>query len=268
MNQVMNFEGGIGRDQFLSADGIKVNILNQNDIARQFVMQITNTLPTKRDLFLTPGSDYSNLLQYLALGKINMISTIAAKAIDGTNPAAAVDLSAALGYDAAPGFVLEGNFYGIDENSTSVAAAMTATSSPRKIMEFFQYIACNPTTLTKLKINDNIGDGMQNNIPLEVFELSPFRQLASKVINPSFYITQNSMNQNNCLFETPGVILSNQTKLKYSIAPAVSDGNGGYIPRTISIIFNCGVTLNTADALDNKINDAKMVEANRIAAKL
>lgn len=261
MNQMMNFEGGIGRDQFLSADGIKVNILNQNDIARQFVMQITNTLPTKREIFLTPGSDYSNLLQYLALQ--NVAISVPATSIDGTNPVAKV--STILSYNQAPGFVLEGNFYGIDENSTSVAAAMTATSSPRKIMEFFQYIACNPTTLTKLKINDNIGDGMQNNIPLEVFELSPFRQLASKVINPSFYITQNSMNQNNCLFETPGVILSNQTKLKYSIAPAVSDGNGGYIPRTISIIFNCGVTLNTADALDNKINDAKMVEANRIA---
>lgn len=266
-NGILNFEGGIGRDQFLSADGIEVNVLNQDDINRQFVMTITNTLAVKRDIFITPGADFSNFLQLLAAGKLNLVSTIAEKAVDGTNPAAAIDLAAALSYAAAPGYVLEGNFYGIDENSSTVAAPMSAYSSPRKIMEFFQYINSNPTTLTKLKINDSIGDGMQNNIPLEVFELSPFRQLASKVINPSFYITQNSMNQQNCLFDTPNVILSNQTKLKYSIAPAVSI-NGTLTPRTISIIFNCGVTLNTADALQNKVMDAKKLVAAKVISKM
>lgn len=263
---VMNFEGGINRDQFLSADGIEVNVLNQDDINRQFVMTITNSELTRRDIFLTPGSDFSNLLQYFAMSRIAFNSTIAAKAIDGTNPAAAIDLAAVLGYSNAPGYVLEGNFYGIGEDSSQVSA-LTAASNPRSIMEFFQYINCNPTTLTKMKINDSIGDGMQNNYPLEVLELSPFRQLASKVINPSYNITQNSMNQQNCLFDTPNVILSNQTKLKYSIAPAIQQG-GNVIPRTISIIFNCGVTLNTADALANKIATAKNLVAANLVAKM
>lgn len=261
MEKTYNFEGGIGRDAFLSADGMPVDVLNQNNNNRQFTITITNPMAVKRDIFLTPGNDFSNLLQLIAEGAITI--DITAKSVDGTNPAA--NVPAEVNYVTAPGYILEGEFFGVNEDSASYTA-MTATSQPRKIREFFQYVANNPTTLTQLKINDSLGDGMQINNPLEVIATSPFRQLASSVINPSFYITQNSMNQNNCLFNT-SIILSNQTKIKYSISPAITVG-GVLTPRTVTMTFNCGITLNTADALENKIEEAKALKVAQVRAVL
>lgn len=257
MNRELNFEGGT-YDQFLSADGGQaINPLKMDASPRQFTMAITNTMNVAREVYLTPGSKFAMMLQLLALQDVML--QVPVGSIDEGKPATAVATSIA--YNRAPGYVMQGNFLGVNEDSANFSP-MSALSTPKKIIDFFGFIANNPTAVRMMKINDNLNDGMQNNFILEVIEESPFRTLQSTIFSPSFEIDQNSMNQQNVKFYTPELILSNQTVLKYTIGPAVG-GNA----RTVSITFDCTATLNTADALQRKLNTgvasvaAKVIEA-------
>jgi hypothetical protein len=99
-----------------------------------------------------------------------------------------------------------------------------------------------------MRIQSNGSDGAQVAFPLEIISKSPFKQLESKIINPSTSMTQNTYQTDTVVFDTKGIVLGNQTQIKYKIAKQVSSS----VARTVNITFICGSVLNTSAGLAKK----------------
>lgn len=252
----MNFEGGDpmfydgSDDDFVCFDGTpNASFLSEaKAVYRQFVITISN--PTNKPLkfMLTPDYKYSPSYQDLVKAVTSM--KVAAGSIDTGKPTVAVGLSVSM---TSRGYLMDGNCWPTDETiGDENADIFTAAGRPYSIQDFFAFIKGNPTNLLGMKIADNSTDSMQVDMPLQITPKSPFKTLQSTPLYPSTQLTQDSFQKNVVLFDTENIVLSDQTAIEYTVAPAL----GANTPRVVSITFICGAVLNPAKALENKTTKA------------
>lgn len=252
----MNFEGGDpmfydgSDDDFVCFDGTpNASFLSEaKAVYRQFVITISN--PTNKPLkfMLTPDYKYSPSYQDLVKAVTSM--KVAAGSIDTGKPTVAVGLSVSM---TSRGYLMDGNCWPTDETiGDENADIFTAAGRPYSIQDFFAFIKGNPTNLLGMKIADNSTDSMQVDMPLQITPKSPFKTLQSTPLYPSTQLTQDSFQKNVVMFDTENIVLSDQTAIEYTIAPAL----GANTPRVVSITFICGAVLNPAKALENKTTKA------------
>lgn len=252
----MNFEGGDpmfydgSDDDFVCFDGTpNASFLSEaKAVYRQFVITISN--PTNKPLkfMLTPDYKYSPSYQDLVKAVTSM--KVAAGSIDTGKPTVAVGLSVSM---TSRGYLMDGNCWPTDETiGDENADIFTAAGRPYSIQDFFAFIKGNPTNLLGMKIADNSTDSMQVDMPLQITPKSPFKTLQSTPLYPSTQLTQDSFQKNVVLFDTENIVLSDQTAIEYTVAPAL----GVNTPRVVSITFICGAVLNPAKALENKTTKA------------
>jgi len=264
----MSFEGDGdfydgGDDDFVCFDGSpNASFVNEaTAVTRQFVITIQNKSDKAQDFMLTPGLLWAPGIENTirVFQALEPTFTIRTDDMDVGVPASDIDYTG----DFSPkegaeliskGFLNDGAFFAIGENMVGEKADPTlmASGSPKTIEEFFAFMAQNPINLLGLKIQSNGDDGVQIANQLQVLTQSPFRDLSSKILNPSTYLDQNSFQKDTVLFNTAGLTLGNQTQLKYRISPAVSEE----VARTLSITFICGAVLNSSSALAKKQSKA------------
>ncbi len=108
----------------------------------------------------------------------------------------------------------------------------------------YAWIAQNPIQCYAIRLAASNSKQMAEAIVIR--HQSPFRTLDEKYLYPHAYINQDSYQTGTVTFDTPGLILSNQTQIELNIAADTADS-------TISITFFCGANLNTAKALEKKV---------------
>lgn len=252
----MNFEGGDpmfydgSDDDFVCFDGTpNASFLSEaKSVYRQFVITISNPTDKPLKFMLTPDYKYSPSYQDLVKAVTSM--KVAAGSIDEGKPTVAVGLSVSM---TSRGYLMDGNCWPIDETIGGANAnVFTAAGRPYSIQDFYAFIKGNPTNLLGMKIADNSTDSMQVDMPLQITPKSPFKTLQSTPLYPSTQLTQDSFQKNVVLFDTENIVLSDQTAIEYTIAPAL----GANTPRVVSITFICGAVLNPAKALENKTTKA------------
>lgn len=255
----MNFEGddlyeGSG-DDLVDFDGPNGSFLTEASTTyREFTFTISNPSANAKEIMLTPGYMWSptyidameemNLWNYaMVIGKEDLGTGVPAADVDYTisvNPKSTYPKSS-------KGFIKTGAFYAVGEKPTGGVPTLSAAGTPYSIEEFYAFLMYNPTNLLGMRIQSNGGDGAQVAYPLEVISQSPFKQLESKIINPSTSMTQNTYQTDTVVFDTKGIVLSNQTQIKYKIA-----GNFSGTTRVVNITFVCGSVLNTTVGLQKK----------------
>lgn len=256
----MNFEGGDpmfydgSDDDFVCFDGTpNASFLSEaRAVYRQFVITISN--PTNKPLkfMLTPDYKYSPSYQDLVQALTSANSIINIGAVDTGKPASRVTTPLSISMTSR-GYLMDGNCWPTDETiGDSEADIFTAAGRPYSIQDFFAFIKGNPTNLLGMKIADNSSDSMQVDMPLQITPKSPFKTLQSTPLYPSTQLTQDSFQKNVVLFDTENIVLSDQTAIEYTVAPAL----GVSTPRVVSITFICGAVLNPAKALENKTTKA------------
>lgn len=252
----MNFEGGDpmfydgSDDDFVCFDGTpNASFLSEaKAVYRQFVITISNPTDQPLKFMLTPDYKYSPSYQDLVKAVTSM--KVPVDSIDIGKPAVAVGLSVSM---TSRGYLMDGNCWPIDEIiGDAEANVFTAAGRPYSIQDFYAFIKGNPTNLLGMKIADNSTDSMQVDMPLQITPKSPFKALQSTPLYPSTQLTQDSFQKNVVLFDTENIVLSDQTAIEYTIAPAL----GEKTPRVVSITFICGAVLNPAKALENKTTKA------------
>ncbi|MDD4699190.1 MAG: hypothetical protein PHV07_02895 [Oscillospiraceae bacterium] len=258
----MSFEGSEdfydgGNDDFVDFDGAfnASFVTEAKSVYRQFTMNITNSSADAKEILLTPGylwtPEYGSAFMRLIEFEKAITKKIAAEALDTGVPEKdflIFDSSKWLTTEKGKGMIQDGYFAGAGEDFIKNGLTLAASGSPYDISEFYAFLMYNPTNLLGMKIQSNGGDGAQVAYPIEVIAQSPFKRLASKIINPSTNLDQHTYQTDIVVFNTDGVVLGNQTQLKYKIAPRIS----AEVPRSVNITFICGAVLNTAGALEKK----------------
>lgn len=253
----MSFEGsGDGsyydgsHDDFICFDGAQNAsfISEASAVYRQFVFTISNNTTSPQKILLMP--DYKWSPAYNDFVPAILSVSVPATSIDGTKPDAAV--ACTVSGMVSRGYLMDGTSYAQGVTiSTSATDILTCSGSPSTIQDFYSFIKSNPTNLLGMKIADNSSDSTQIAQPLQIVPRSPFKTLQSTPLYPSTQLTQDSFQQNVCLFNTNGIVLSDQTAIEYTIAPKLASG-----PRVVNITMICGAVLNTAKALENKTSKA------------
>lgn len=252
----MSFEGSAdgsyydgSKDDFICFDGAaNASFLSEaSAVYRQFTFTVTNATANSQRIMLMPDYKYSPAYQDLIKAISGM--TVPVGSIDTGKPAAAVSLG--LGNIVSRGYLMDGISYAIDALIGS-QNYVTVAGSPSTVQDFYSFVKSNPTNLLGMRISDNSNDSTQIAQVLQVVPKSPFKTLQSTPLYPSTQLTQDSFQQNVCLFDTNGIVLSDQTGIEYTIAPRLSES----VARVVSITMICGAVLNTAKALENKTSKA------------
>ncbi len=252
----MSFEGSAdgsyydgSKDDFICFDGAaNASFLSEaSAVYRQFTFTVTNATANSQRIMLMPDYKYSPAYQDLIKAISEM--TVPVGSIDTGKPAAAVKLG--LGDIVSRGYLMDGVSYAIGALIGS-ANYVTVAGSPSTVQDFYSFVKSNPTNLLGMRISDNSNDSTQIAQVLQVVPKSPFKTLQSTPLYPSTQLTQDSFQQNVCLFDTNGIVLSDQTGIEYTIAPRLS----AEVPRVVSITMICGAVLNTAKALETKTSKA------------
>lgn len=131
---------------------------------------------------------------------------------------------------------------------TGGATDLTASGSPTTVEEFLAYISLNPTVITKTKIKSNNAAQLQKALIFSIKE--PFADPKSDRINIGTFVSEFASNDKLATI-TREYQLDNRTELSLEI-PGNSE---------TTITFYCGLSLNTAQALQSKKNIAMMSEA-------
>ena len=283
MNFEGNFEGSYydGSNDDLMDFGGKgsASFLTENGLNRQFIMQIANKSLNSKECYITPGNlwwpGYGSVVkipEYVVdAGDFGTIHGV----VDASDPLAQSDqqvptakytfseyYTPVIPATGNMGFVVDGAFPAINDSDV-LNPSLNGLGNPKHIRDFFAFINYNPTNLMQLRISSSIDDDIQTNYTLEVEEQSPFRSLSSKVLHPSTYIGQDSNQKSIVKFDTPGIILSNQTRIKYTIGAAESESK----QRIVTITFVCGGVLNTAASLEKKRDKAMTQVAQTVRTK-
>jgi hypothetical protein len=129
---------------------------------------------------------------------------------------------------------------------TAGNALTSASGSPANITDFYDFIAANPTRLLGLRVSSS--DATQLDQTIVYLEQSPFRSLASRNIALSSISDQNTFNRSLGKIETPGMIISSQTRMALPMPASAQT----------TVVFYCGAVLNTSLALQKKADKAKM----------
>ncbi len=250
----MSFDGSAdgsfydgSQDDFVCFDGKPGASFNSEASAvyRQFTFVISNNTPNIQEILLTPDYNYTPTYQDLVKALLGL--NVPAKSIDGTDPTAAVALG--LGSMISRGYLMDGKTFAVGETiSASATNFLTCSSTSSTIQDFFAFIRSNPTNLIGMRISDNSQDDTQIAMSLEVTPKSPFKTLQSTPLYPSTNTDQNSYQKNVVMFNTAGIVLSDQTAIKYRIAPRLAENS----PRTVNLTMICGAVLNPAKALEKK----------------
>ncbi len=250
----MSFDGSAdgsfydgSQDDFICFDGKPDASFNSEASAvyRQFTFVIKNDTDRIQEILLTP--DYNYTPTYQDLVKMALGMNVPAQSINPNDPAAAVSI--ALGNMVSRGYLMDGKSFAVGETiSTGAQNFVTCSSTSSTVQDFFAFIRSNPTNLIAMRISDNSNDDTQIAMSLEVTPKSPFKTLQSTPLYPSTNLDQNSFQKNVCMFNTTGIVLSDQTAIKYRIAPALDPKS----PRIVNITMICGAVLNTAKALEKK----------------
>jgi len=270
----MNFEGDElyegSNDDFVDFDGPNGSFLTESSTSlyRTFTMNIYNDQGTSLDVYLTPGLLWSPEAArlYSMWQQMEGVFTVEADDMGSGVPAADVKYMVDLKHkeDASlisRGFITDGSFPAIGKNIFDSKAFLTAEGTPYNIEMFYAFIMNNPTNLLQMKIQCTEVD--QLSYPIEVFNESPFKQLESKIIKPDNVLDQNSQQQNVALFNTNGIVLGNQTQLKYRIGARIDASTA----RKVTVTFYCGAIMNSSNALLKKQTKAVRNFAGTIGNK-
>ncbi len=112
----------------------------------------------------------------------------------------------------------------------------------------YAWIAENPIQCYAIRIQVGTLNKVQLAEALIIRHQSAFRTMEEKYLYPSAFLDQNSFQNDTVLFETPGLILSNQTQIEYNLK--------GIPGASLTVTFFCGANINTAKALEKKVSRA------------
>lgn len=123
---------------------------------------------------------------------------------------------------------------------TDASGNLSASGSPKTIKEFLAFIMKNPTNLAGMRIGSTNTAQIQQQLTYR--ELSPFKDLQSRIIDLGAYTDENTYRDNMVTVPTPDLILSSDMNLDI---PILANS-------TTTITFFCGGVLSQSVALKNK----------------
>lgn len=121
---------------------------------------------------------------------------------------------------------------------------LRASGSPKTIKELLSFIMKNPTNLVAMRFSSS--DAAQVQQQMIYRELSPFKDLQSKIFDLGTYTNENTYRDKMVTVPTPGVIASGDVELSI---PILANS-------TCSITFFFGAVLSQSVALKNKRSQA------------
>lgn len=204
-------------DDYVDFGGPNKNFLTSEK--RIFVMTIANANASTRTAYIIPGLGY-------VPGRIASINQ------DGSTKVITVNYPHGIPRDAA--------FPDVDGG-----AGLSGSGSPKSIELFFTFIKNNPVHCHQIKIQSS-AESTQIAQQLEVQAQSPFKTLASEVLNPDQYLDQNSYQEKKVTFPVD-LVLSGDLTIKYPIMGS----------NTVTISFFCDALVNPAMTLTTKVAKAK-----------
>ena len=128
---------------------------------------------------------------------------------------------------------------------TAGNAVTGVQGSPSNVTDFYDFLSYNPVNLLGIKVSSSDASQLDKIIVYE--EQSPFRTLQSRNINLGSISDQNTYQDKKGKVATPGLILSNQTRMTLPIPSSA----------TTTITFYCGAVMNSSQALSNKRDKAQ-----------
>ena len=147
------------------------------------------------------------------------------------------------GYTWYPGAT--GNNWLIDGAIKTVdTKTLSATGSPKTIKELLSFIMKNPTNLNAIRISSSDATQVQQQMVYK--ELSPFKDLQSRIIDLGTFTNENTYRDKIVTVPTPGIIASNEVELSIPIIAG----------STCSITFFFGGVLSASVAMKNKRSQA------------
>jgi hypothetical protein len=129
--------------------------------------------------------------------------------------------------------------------TTAGAALASAAGSPSNITDFYDFLSYNPVNLLGIKVSSSDASQLDKIVVYE--EQSPFRVLTSRNINLGSISDQNTYQDKKGKIATPGLILSNQTRVTLPVPGSA----------TTTVTFYCGAVMNSSQALQNKRDKAQ-----------
>jgi hypothetical protein len=129
--------------------------------------------------------------------------------------------------------------------TTAGAALASAAGSPSNITDFYDFLSYNPVNLLGIKVSSSDASQLDKIVVYE--EQSPFRVLTSRNINLGSISDQNTYQDKKGKIATPGIILSNQTRVTLPVPGSA----------TTTMTFYCGAVMNSSQALHNKRDKAQ-----------
>ena len=154
-----------------------------------------------------------------------------------------------------PGVTLAGvPLDGAFNDSAGNGAGLTRSGSPKTVAEFMAYIHKKPVQIARIKIASTVATQITQQITVQ--PMSPFRTLASRVLNPSSFQTQDTFQDKVVVFDVPNLILANDQQITYPIVGT----------STCTITFYAGAILNTSKTLESRVSQAKATITNAIAS--
>ncbi len=143
------------------------------------------------------------------------------------------------GYTWYPG--ASGNNWLVDGSIKTVGdKTLTANGSPKTIKELLSFIMHNPTNLNAIRISSSEAAQVQQQMVYR--ELSPFKDLQSKIIDLGTYTDENTYRDKIVTVPTPGLIACAEVELSI---PILANS-------TCSITFFFGGVLSAATAMKRK----------------
>lgn len=112
----------------------------------------------------------------------------------------------------------------------------------------YAWIAENPIQCYAIRIQTGTVNKAQLSEALIIRHQSAFRTMEEKYLYPAALLDQHSFQNDTVLFETPNLILSNQTQIEYNLK--------GIPGASITMTFFCGANINAAKALEKKVSKA------------
>lgn len=121
---------------------------------------------------------------------------------------------------------------------------LSATGSPKTIKELLSFIMKNPTNLNAIRISSSDATQVQQQMVYK--ELSPFKDLQSRIIDLGTFTNENTYRDKIVTVPTPGIIASSEVELSIPIIAG----------STCSITFFFGGVLSSSVAMKNKRSQA------------
>ncbi len=123
--------------------------------------------------------------------------------------------------------------------------SLTGSSNPKSIESFYSFLQFSPIHVKAMKIQSSSSANQLSEF-LTIRSMSPFRDMATEIINPDIYLSQDSYQDKKVIFPVD-LILSKDTQIEYKVL----DGN------SVTITFFVDAIANSTVTLANKVTKAR-----------